>query len=252
MSFPDPAKREKPPRLREAQFEDHRQILALASKFGLHVEEYERWKYLWAGNPAYIDLNGKLPKGWILESPQGEIAGYLGNIPINYEIEGKRLIAATTRAWVVDTPYRSYSPLLLATYFAQRNIDLFLSTTINEYSAPAYNSFQTLRVPVGTWDRAYFWITNYRGFAESFLRRKQMGSGLGYALGKGIFLLDRIQGRQLPGSATSIEPESEFDDRFEEFWQVLRKSKSHTLSALRGCAWWISSASRRRAKRIFL
>ena len=123
----------KAPKLREARFEDHSQIATLASRFDLHVESFPAWVHLWTNNPACRTSQNKFSIGWVLDSGEG-IAGYLGNIPMAYELRGQRFVAATTRAWVVDTPYRSYSPLLLATYFQQRNIDLFLSTTVNPLS----------------------------------------------------------------------------------------------------------------------
>jgi hypothetical protein len=44
------------------------------------------------------------------------MTGYLSNSLLHYEFEGETLLAATTRSRVV-TPYGSYSPLLLGTYF---------------------------------------------------------------------------------------------------------------------------------------
>jgi hypothetical protein len=225
----------KPPRLRDVRFEDHPQVVALAAKFALKIEPLERWKDLWLANPAYLETGSKTPKGWVLETPEGSIVGYLGNIPLNYELDGKKLRVATTRAWVVDAPYRSYSPLLLASHFGQRDMDLFLSTSINEQSAPAYSSFQTIRVPVGEWDRALFWITNYPGFAASFLRRKGVSAAnvLGYPVGSGIQVLDLIKHRRLRTGDTRIQCLAAFDDRFDEFWDTLRRKKSHVVLGVR-------------------
>src|ERR1700694_4444339 len=115
---------QKPPKLREVRFEDYPQIAALASKFRLSTEGYDGWMHLWTNNPAYREIKDQFPMGWVLDNGEGAIAGYLGNIRLNYEFQGKKLLAATTRAWVVDTPYRTYSPLLLGTYFEQSNVDL--------------------------------------------------------------------------------------------------------------------------------
>jgi hypothetical protein len=233
-----PASRsQKPPKLREARFDDHAQIAALAAKFELHVENFEGWSHLWTANPAYREIKDKLPMGWVLENGDGAIAGYLGNVPVNYELEGKALLAATTRAWVVDTPFRSYSPLLLGTYFQQPNVDLFLSTTVSAQSAPAYSIFQGIPVPKGAWDRTLFWITDYQGFVESFLRQKHEPTSkpLSYPLSAGLFLRDRIKRTHLPAnlSAIPVRPCASFDERFELFWAALRKEKSNLLLAVR-------------------
>jgi len=226
---------QKSPKLREARFDDHPRITALAAAYGLRTEEYPAWTHLWSNNPAFRDAQGHIPIGWVLDIGDNEIVGYLGNVPIAYELHGKRLIAATTRAWVVDTPYRAYSPLLLATYFQQRNVDLFLSTTVNSQSEAAYSSFQSTRVPVGSWDHAAFRVTNYRGFVASYLRRRRriLASLATYPLSGGLFALDQIRGSRLPRAADSIRilPCAKFDDRFQDFWEKLRRVKSDILLA---------------------
>jgi len=228
-----PTRALKPPKLREASFEDYAQIASLASKFDLHTETYPAWTHLWANNPACRATQGSVPIGWVLDV-DGVIAGYLGNIALSYHLEGKTYLAATTRAWVVDTPYRSYSPLLLATYFQQRNVDLFLSTTVNSQSEAAYSSFQSARVPVGAWDRTLFWITNYRGFISSYLRKSasSLAQPLSYPLSAGLYLRDQIKESHVPkDNGIPVVPAAYFDDRFQSFWEQLREKKSKILIA---------------------
>jgi hypothetical protein len=224
-------------KLREVRFEDYTQVAALASKFHLQTESYPGWKHLWIDNPAYRGINEKFPLGWVLENSDGAISGYLGNIPLNYDFDEKRLLAATTRSWVVDTAFRTYSPLLLGTYFKQPNVDLFLNTTVNSQAAPAYSIFQGARVPVGAWDQTLFWITHHQGFAESFLRKKggAMAKSLSYPLSVGLFLRDQFSRIRFPGNETAVAvlPCAGFDDRFDAFWAALRKKKSHLLLAVR-------------------
>lgn len=230
-------KSQRPPRFREVQFEDYPQIADLASKFNLHMEECAAWTHLWTDNPAYRGIAGKLPMGWVIENSEGTVSGYLGNIPLYYELEGQKLLAATTRTWVVDTQYRSYSPLLLGSYFQQRDVDLFLSTTVNAQSAAAYSIFQGVRVPVGIWDRALFWITDYPGFSASFLRRERSASplALSYPLSAGVYLWDKVKGSSLRqnGKSFDVLPCFSFDERFDEFWALLRQKKRHLLLGIR-------------------
>jgi hypothetical protein len=230
-------KSQKPLNLREARFEDYSQVAALASKFRLQIESYSGWSHLWINNPAYREIKDKFPIGWVLENSDGAIFGYLGNIPLHYELEGKKLLAATTRAWVVDAAYRTYSPLLLGTYFQQPNVDLFLNTTVNSQAASAYSIFQGVRVPAGAWDRALFWVTHRQGFTESFLRKKAgtMAKPLSYPLSAGLFLRDQLKRNRFyrNGAAISVLPCAGFDDRFDAFWAALRKKKSNLLLAIR-------------------
>ena len=224
-------------KLREARFEDYPLLAALASKYHLYFESYPEWTHLWTDNPAYREIKGKVPMGWVLADGEGGISGYLGNIPLNYELEGKRLLAVATRAWVVDTACRPYSPLLLGTFFQQPNVDLFLNTTVSAEAAAAYSIFRGVRVPVGAWDRALYWITHCQGFTESFLRRKgvALAKPLSYPLSVGLFLRDQVRRSRFQGISTAVTVVScaSFDDRFEAFWADLRKKKSNLLLGVR-------------------
>jgi hypothetical protein len=224
-------------KLREATFTDYAGIVALESKFHLVPKSYEEWTHLWANNPAHREIANRFPIGWVLEREDGTICGYLGNIPLDCELEGRRLLAATTRSWVVDLDYRSHSLLLLATYFKQAHVDLFLNSSVNAYAAAAYQSLEGMPVPVGDWDRSLFWITNYRGFAESFLRKKDisMAGPLSYPLALGGFLRDRLTARGFRGNrrGPNVRSCAGFDDRFDGFWQAVKKKKSNLLLGVR-------------------
>ena len=227
----------KSPKLREVRFEDYPQVAALASKFDLYTESYPAWTHLWTNNPAYREIKGKFPMGWVLDNGEGAISGYLGNIPVNYELEGKRLWLQLAGAWVVDTPYRTYSPLLLGTYFqaTQRGSCPEHDRKLAVRTCPRY--FSGYPVPVGAWDRTLFWITHYQGFMESFLRKRggAMAKPLSYPLSVVVFLRDRLKKSRFHanGLAATVLPCASFDDRFETFWAALRKKKYNLLLAVR-------------------
>jgi hypothetical protein len=243
MSAPPPIKAlpvqksSKPPKLREARFDDYVQAAALARKFDLDAEEYPAWTHLWTDNPAYQEIKGKVPMGWVLETAEGAMAGYLGNIPLLYELEGRRLLAATTRSWVVDSAYRPYSLLLVGTYFEQPNVDLFLPTSVNSQSAMPLSVFQCARVPVGDWDRTLFWITEPQGFAESYFKKKSWAAAkaLSYPAAFGMSLRDYLRGSRFENRTRDIAVIScpDFDGRFDAFWSALRQAKSEILLAVR-------------------
>jgi hypothetical protein len=230
-------KSSKPPKLREVRFDDHSQVAALALKFGLDADDFRAWKNLWMDNPTFREIKVKFSMGWVLEAADGSIAGYLGNIPMRYELEGQRILVATGRSWVVDPAYRPYSLLLMGTYFQQANVDLFLTTSVNSQSAAPLSAFQWVRVPKGAWDRALFWITYPRGFSESYLRKKGWPSAklLSYPLSLGISFRDHARGDRFPktGSGFTVLSCKTFDDRFDAFWTALRKRKSKLLLAVR-------------------
>jgi hypothetical protein len=225
------------PSIREATFADYPQITSLESRYGLESKTDAEWRHLWINNPVYIELRGDWPIGWVLESENGRIVGYVGNIPLAYEFQGRRLVAAATYAWVVDSAYRSYSILLLDRYFDQKSADLYLSTTVNYQASKAFCTFNSSPVPVGAWDRAAFWITNHRGFAASWMAMKvpSLGGFLSYPLSAALWGTDLLAGRALSGARkqVEVEPCADFDGRFDTFWGVLKRRNSHLLLAVR-------------------
>jgi hypothetical protein len=225
--------------VREASLEDYAQVSELESRYGLETKAYDEWKHLWVNNPIYRQLGKRWPIGWVLEDWHRKIVGYLGNIPLSYEFEGKKLLAATTRAWVVDVTYRSYSLLLLDYFFAQTNVDLFLTTTLNAEAFEGFRSFGPSPVPIGDWDRSSFWITNYAGFVASSFAEKEvpLAKPLSYALSVPLFIKDQftkiLVGKN--GRQVNVQSCSGFDQRFDTFWEGLKRSRSHVLLGTRTC-----------------
>ena len=224
-------------RLREASLADHDAISSLESRHGLETKSYEEWSHLWVGNPAYNHLSQKWPVGWILEDEDNQVVGSLSNIPLWYEFQEQKLTAASGHSWVVDSSYRSYALLLLDQYFSQKNVDFYIGTTLSSQASKAFGLFGSSRVPVGTWDRSAFWITQYRGFAASLLAMKAfpLTATLSYPLSLALWF------KHLPFNQTlkkrcdgaEVQPCGDFDGRFDAFWQALKSRDSHSLLAVR-------------------
>jgi len=225
------------PKIREATFEDYSQIAVLESRYGLNPKTCEEWKDLWLGNPLYHKPSG-WPIGWVCENADGKIVGSVANIPLAYEFEGQPLIAATSRSFVVDSAYRSHSFWLLSRFFNQKNVDLFINTTINAKAAKLQEAFRALRVPAGAWDRSTFWVTNYRAFTASLMARKGMTevNSLSYPLSAGLFVRDSLAGRTM-WRRHNARPQfcTQFDERFDIFWARMRTQRAQQLLATRSC-----------------
>jgi hypothetical protein len=227
------------PTVRRGRFEDYYGISALHQRHGFGSRSYEEWRNLWVQNPLCNELTD-WPIGWVLEDRHNTIVGYLGNIPLPYVFKHRRIVAATSKAWIVDSSFRSYSFLLLSRFFQQKNVDLFLNTTVNENAVRGYQAFRVCRVPVGAWDQSIFWITNYRGFATSLLSAKGILAPtlLSLPVSFALLIRDTLKGRdhrddQSFGSMTFV---NSFDARFETFW--------HRLQGMR---WGVLLADRSRA-----
>ena len=246
------------PKLREARLEDYEQIAALESRFGLTAKPYNEWVHLWQGNPLYRELKTDWPMGWVFEDQDGKIVGSVGNIPLLYELDGRRILVASSRSWVADVEYRSVSLLLLDNLIRQRQVDLFLSNTVGDKAVAAITAYGCSPISVGIWDEVAYWITNYRGFFESIVAMKnyrltrpfafpswegswtrlkalraRLSKPLSYPLSAAAFLKDRLAKTSVREGEVEVKPCTDFDDRFDSFWEDVKRNNRHLLLAVR-------------------
>lgn len=224
------------PAIRVATFDDYQGISALQARYFPETKSFAEWRRLWSENPVYQQLP-EWPIGWIVENEEGEIVGYLGNIPLTFEFAGRQLLATTCYALVVDGQYRNYSLPLLSRFFGQNKVDLIVDTTVNANACRSHEVFRARRVPMGVWNESVFWITNHRGFLASWLLAKgiPLATTMSYPFSLGVRVKEMIWNREVRGHRNSIvvRPSDTFDDRFETFWQELRRTQSHLLLATR-------------------
>ena len=246
------------PKLREARLEDYEQIAALESRFGLTAKPYNEWVHLWQGNPVYRELKTDWPIGWVFEDQDGKIVGSVGNIPLLYELDGRRILVASSRSWVADVEYRSVSLLLLDNLIRQRQVDLFLSNTVGDKAVAAITAYGCSPISVGIWDEVAYWITNYRGFFQSIVAMKnyrltrpfafpswegswtrlkalraRLSKPLSYPLSAAAFLKDRLAKTSVREGEVEVKLCTDFDDRFDSFWEEVKRNNRHLLLAVR-------------------
>ena len=223
------------PTIREASFADYQQISALESRYGLGPRSYEEWSHLWLNNPIYPELQPGWPIGWVLEDANKQIVASVSNIPLCYEFQGRRILAATGRAQVAEPEYRSASLLLLDRLINQRSVDLYLNNTMTAEAAASFSVFECPRVPVGVWDKSAFWITHYQGFFESLMTRKAypLARLLSFPLAAVASFKDKIAAPALRDDEAEVTFCPGFDDRFDEFWAGFRSRNTHLLLAVR-------------------
>lgn len=230
------AARESRPKIREATFEDYGQVSALQLRNGLTTKAYADWSALWNGNPAYEQSGLRSPIGWVLETSRGQLGGFVGNLPLAYHFKGRCLLAATAYSWSVDPQYRGHSVALLDRFLRQKDVDLFVCATINAAAETVYRALGFSRVPVGTWDRAAFWITGYRGFARCILQAApiHLPQVLANPLAAVLYARDTLLGRLTNGDlGCEIKLCSGFDSRFDDFWESLKRENVNRLLAVR-------------------
>jgi hypothetical protein len=224
------------PKIREATFDDYPAIAKLESRYGLIPKNYDEWKHLWANNPVYYEFR-HWPIGWVCEDQYGEIIGSIGNIPLAYEFDNRPVITATSRGLVADSGYRPYSFSLLAQFFGQPNVELFLNTSVNDRALRLQEMFRASRVPTGTWDESAFWITNYAGFARSALTTRELWSGAAFRfpVAAGLFCWDKIRSQDPRPRRAGLQPQfcKKINTDFDAFWEKIRRKGSARLLAVR-------------------
>lgn len=226
-----------PPNLRLMRVEDYPQIQELEAAHSLIALSPDVWRHVWLDNPLLARLGDSWPMGWVLEDASGRIVGSLANVPTAYTCRGRTLIAAIGRAWVVMPEYRGVALWLMAEYFQQENVDLFLCNTVNALAVSAFTALGSPRFPLGDWQSAAYWVTNYRGFAAAALRIKKIPLGALFAppAAAVLKLTDLLRAKKRPASAASIQvsESSGFDERFDAFWKELVAQNPDKLLGVR-------------------
>jgi hypothetical protein len=213
-----------PVSLREAQFADFAAVSAMNRGLGQGADSLENWHRLWRDNPAL--RHGRASRiGWLLES-QGRVVGFLGSIPLQYAFQGVQLAAAATCRLAVEPAYRSSTPLLVTSFFRQKDVDLFLNTTATPAAGKIVAALRALQVPQPDYGKVLFWVLRPQKFARAVLRKMGLGSSLAMigSAGGGLALGgDRlVRGRTPRASAKEYSVKAvsftEIGAEFEDFW----------------------------------
>jgi hypothetical protein len=157
--------------IREVQFSDFEQVSALNLRLGQGPDSPENWRRLWVDNPALADGKGSSPIGWMLQTSSGEVVGFIGTIPQQYEFEGNALRAAATCRFAVESAYRGSSHLLVMSYFRQKNVDLFLNTTATVEAGKMMLAHKAAPLPQRDYDSILFWVLDPRRFTKEVFRK---------------------------------------------------------------------------------
>jgi len=221
--------------VRPATFADYEQIVSLESRYGLGAKRHEEWSHLWLANPAYRECGPDWPIGWVVEDHDKRVVASLGNIPLFYMFEGRRILACSGRALVAEPPYRSACLMLLDRLINHSDAGLFLNNTVGLDSAASFRLFECPRVPVGRWDRAAFWITRYCEFFEAFMSTAvpRAAKALSYPVSAAAIIKDWLTGSGLRVSDIEVRACRSFDNRFDCFWDDLKAAFPHVLLAVR-------------------
>jgi len=229
--------------IREALFSDFEAVGALKKRNGLDVVWSEsRWLFLWSENSVFQSAEA-WPIGWVLEK-DGKVVGYLGNIPLRYWCQGKPLLVAAARGFVVDPECRKHTLKLIAAFFSQKAPELLLNTTANKVAAKVFKLARSEPLPYADYDESLFWVTSSVGFLSATFKHlgaPSIVARIAAFLAQpvlSIWLKLRGHGpryRQWAGELTILRVD-EIGSEFDELWQRRQVELSQTLLADRSSA----------------
>jgi GNAT superfamily N-acetyltransferase len=164
--------------------------------------------------------------GWVLEA-DGELVGYLGNIFLLYRRGVKTLTAVTAHGLVVDPPYRALGISLVAAFFRQKAVDLFISTSAIEAVGKIALAFKSSPIPQPDYDTALFWVLRPHPFARVLTQKLKLDpvpAKLGSAAAALVIAADKILRRRWPNHSTTFTVSEigieEIGDDFQALWSA--------------------------------
>lgn len=213
-----------PAKLREALFSDYSAVTQLKERWGLIPDSMENWERLWRHSPALMSQADR-PIGWVLEA-NGKTVGYLGNVTSLYRYGNRTLTAVTGSGLVVEPAYRAFSMSLVAAYYRQPSVDLFLTTTAVEAVGKIAKVFKSDPLPQPDYETVLFWVLRPHPFARAVMERLEFGPTLSRVTGALVSAAvgaDKIlRGRWPRGSSKSLSISEirvdEIGQDFENLW----------------------------------
>lgn len=221
-------------KVRVATFDDYEAIMALQKRNGLATKSREEWEHIWLCNPIRQEKANGSPIGYVAETEAAELVGALANITLEYQFEGQAILVATTQGLTVDPRYRGQAIFLIRRALRAVNAQFVIVSSARPTVSRILDRTMT-RVPAGDWDNSRFWITNYVGFLNSVLNSRALPRILSYAAAPSLWVRDKILGTHSWADLNSDEAVllTGFDERFDRFWEQLKKEYPRRLMATR-------------------
>ncbi|MCD4807510.1 MAG: hypothetical protein K8R13_08095 [Methanococcoides sp.] len=141
----------------------------LREGFRISPEIWQRHFEMWWINNPWMDRS--IPFGWVIEDEKSEIVGFMGNIPVKYQIKGREDIAAAGTSLYVRPSVRGVTSLQPILAFArQKNIKLLLNTTANKTATKIFSKlgFSDIDVPFNNLE--YWYIRDYGQMCDLYVR----------------------------------------------------------------------------------
>lgn len=154
---------------------DHAAVQALMLAAGWPQRSLAGWLWALRDNPARQALGADTPLGWGLFGDNGQLQGYLGNLPQQYMCDGQWLMGATCTSYVVLPQARAHSAGLMRSLFSQKGLDLVYTTTANEHSGPVYQLYKARALDNPGLRETHVWVGDMGATARKALDKLHLG-----------------------------------------------------------------------------
>lgn len=207
--------------LREIAETDYPGVQALHRSVGWPERSLAGWRWLHA-NPARLDIGA--PAGWVIDGPDGEPAGHVGNLIQRFRLGERRLHGATGFSIIVSKSVRGASRRMLTTFTSQPNVFARYTFNANSKSQPLYVRHGMRSWPEQTHALKLSWVVDPLPLAMGRMWRRLyvMAPGLVGGLGEQL-MNDRLGRVARPSLPPGISTLSDFGDAspYADFWQAL-------------------------------
>lgn len=212
-----------PAKLRQATLSDFPEVMALKQRWGLIWDSAADWDRMWRQNPALRYMKSEPVPGWVLEA-EGRIVGYLGNISRLYRYGSEMLMAVAGTSMVIEPAYRTGAVSLIAAFYRQKSVDLYLTTTAIEAVGKLTRAFKASVLPQADYDSVLVWVLRPDRFAELIVKTLDVKPSLSPAtrvLASLAIWTDKLVRRRWPpkrsASIKEISAKAIGDD-FDQLW----------------------------------
>ncbi|MGM0771782.1 MAG: hypothetical protein ACQESU_09285 [Halobacteriota archaeon] len=226
-------------KIRQVEERDFSELADLLKEgLGLSSDIWKlRFDMWWINNP-WIDP--AIPFGWVIEDDESEIVGFLGNIPVKYQIKGEDDIAVAATSLYVRPSVRGISSIRLTLAFdRQENVRLLLHTTPNEVAAKIYSKFGSSEMHVPFKNMEYWHIRDYGKMFDLYVQTNLKSHRLLPLMEASLFPIKLISpffrwfidkmNFKLPPDHYKCSIAADCDDSFTELWENNRKENVTTI-----------------------
>lgn len=206
--------------LREISEADYPGVQALHRGVGWPERSLAGWRWLHA-NPARLEIGA--PAGWVIDGPDGEPAGHVGNLIQRFRLGDRRLHGATGFSIIVTPAVRGASRAMLKAFTAQPDVFARYTFNANSKSQPLYVRHGMQAWPEQTHALKLSWIVDPLPLALGRLWRRLYDAAPGLVGARERLMNDRLGRALRPTLPPGVSRLTDFGDAspYAAFWRAL-------------------------------